>query len=413
MAKKKVAAAQKVETAAPEIKKDDEAEETTKLTPLEKLDAMCEATPVRIFQVLIAFTHQGKWFYAFKYENNKADDDGTGEKDYNITVRFGKVTAMIKNCKISRIDARSIILDMLLKKLYGDEHENMVEHNDYEAVFGEDAEGWATNLEKLKEMNKRWINGRVKKMKATDEEKAEKIKDLTEKNEPTDTLPAYDDIIEHIENCYWSPLEGTCHANAIKSELVYTKIKNGTEETFELGNRDNSDPADDDTQYKVRIDISKKGMEPLAYEAEGPTVREARSAVSYNCLKQLLEDGTVTTIVHTKKAAVKQNALKKKQNIEKARKQTQNNAKAMQNMSGPMMMMPCVIGPNGQYMVCMPGNMNVGGQAKKPGKKGPPQKGDKPAIVRPPGQGQSASSVRKRKLKEAAAAKAAKVAKES
>jgi hypothetical protein len=155
-------------------------------------------------------------------------------------------------------------------------------------------------------------------------------------------------------------------------------------------------------------------MEPMAYEAEHGNMASAQSAVAFNCLEQLLNDKIVKTIVWTYRQM--QNKTQKKKNFE----HTKKHPNKFPAGSKPMMM-PVMMGPNGQMMImatpemmknaAMQGNMNRKTNKNKQTKANKNGRvhvagamHDNGGVVRPAGQGQTQAAKRKRRLREEKAA---------
>jgi hypothetical protein len=265
----------------------------------------------------------------------------------------------------NRDEAVAIAYDLMLKHIFGEQYEYLQDHKDATSKITEDKEWY----ESFKTKNELYINSRVEKQAKTleDMEEGDRAVELAKYRatlEPKSDLVSFEDLEEAVSNCYWTPLKSTCQMNNITMQAKYTKTENGTETELESVGNERSNPnleISEKITYKARVDLSKDGMEPMAYEAEHGNMASAQSAVAFNCLEQLLNDKIVKTIVWTYRQM--QNKTQKKKNFE----HTKKHPNKFPAGSKPMMM-PVMMGPNGQMMImatpemmknaAMQGNMN-------------------------------------------------------
>lgn len=419
-----------METDAPKLSKKDQ--------QLEKITNMSNVTAYAVVEKMTIIMNQFFASSSFKNEDGK------------MVAHFMNHKVVVENIDgFSIKDQKNVAADHLLKQIVGKGFEFLHDHQGATGSVSKDAE-WYKEKKALQDTR----NGKMiaMQLKSTENkpdgpEKTAKIERVTKKFTLSEEVPKIADIIDRMENCYFQPLEATCARYDVGCEVTYTKLKNNKEVKYDFTTCDMSKlETGKNINYKIRIDLTKEGIEGIAFEAEAKTVNTARSAAAMNCLQELIEKDIVENIYHSMQVAmkkkklaiktenirktemaIKEKAKKKKANLkrledqklakekktaEKAQRKADNEMKSKKNkspltqnhmqgqmmqgqmMQNNMMMMPCVLGPNGQYipmqqaqMMMMNGQQQMNGNApQQPGapgtgkKKNKKRKGKKPAA---------------------------------
>lgn len=301
-----------------------------------ELDKLSKAHPVGLLRNLAKLQNHYKPFFTTT-QNKKPEDHPEGEafeQTMALIARYGNLKVDIKKINGNNFKfARKVGSDIILKHLYGEDHETEKETQDVmnadgNVEYSTDEEWWT----EAKEKHEKYTTARIDKIvarinsseKMDEEKKKERIERVEKWRIMNEELLSYDEIYKIFDHPYYKVLNNALYLNKqLKYETKLYKYEGDNEIEIAIPKRGgnkrktDSDEADTDkptqssiiaeeensaeeklTKFKVCIKVLKNNECILELEHVDDTtkLREAKSEASYKVLEKLLNDDILPVV---------------------------------------------------------------------------------------------------------------------